>query len=49
MLLLLIPIPFILIWALLLTSVYQGREKTTEGIVSFLNKVCEVEFEKYIE
>ena len=30
-------------------AVYQGREKTTEGIVSFLNKVCEVEFEKYIE
>ena len=25
--------------------VYQGREKTTEGVVSFLNKVCEVEFE----
>jgi len=30
-------------------AVYQGREKTTEGIGSFLNKVCEVEFEKYIE
>ena len=29
--------------------VYQGREKTTEGVVSFLNKVCEVEFEDYIE
>ena len=30
-------------------TVYKGREKTTEGIVSFLNQVCEVEFEKYIE
>jgi DNA polymerase elongation subunit (family B) len=29
--------------------VYQGREKTTEGIVTFLNKVCELELEKYIE
>jgi len=29
--------------------VYKGREKTTEGIVTFLNKVCELELEKYIE
>ena len=28
---------------------YKGREKTTEGIVGFLNKVCEVELEPYIE
>ena len=33
----------------LVESVYKGREKTTEGIVSFLDKVCQVEFEKYIE
>ena len=33
----------------LVERVFQGREKTTEGIVSFLNKICEVEFEKYIE
>ena len=33
----------------LVESVYQGREKTTESIVSFLDKVCKVELEKYIE
>jgi DNA polymerase elongation subunit (family B) len=33
----------------LVESVYQGREKTTEGIVNFLDKICKVEFEKYIE
>ena len=33
----------------LVESVYKGREKTTEGVVSFLDKVCKVEFEKYIE
>ena len=33
----------------LVESVYQGREKTTEGIVTFLNKVCEMELEKYID
>ena len=33
----------------LVDTVYKGREKTTEGIVTFLNKVCEVEFEPYIE
>jgi len=33
----------------LVEAVYKGREKTTEGIVSFLNKVCEVELEPYIE
>ena len=33
----------------LVESVYKGREKTTEGVVSFLDKVCQVEFEKYIE
>ena len=30
-------------------AVFKGREKTTEGIVSFLDKVCQVELEKYIE
>jgi DNA polymerase elongation subunit (family B) len=29
--------------------VYKGREKTTEEIVGFLDKVCSMEFEKYIE
>ena len=33
----------------LVETVYKGRETTNQGIVSFLNKVCEVEFEKYIE
>jgi len=33
----------------LVETVYKGREKTTESIVSFLDKVCQVEFEKYIE
>ena len=33
----------------LVDRVYEGREKTTEGVVSFLNKVCETEFEPYIE
>jgi DNA polymerase elongation subunit (family B) len=33
----------------LVESVYAGREKTTEGIVSFLDKVAKVELEKYIE
>ena len=33
----------------LVEKVYEGREKTPESIVSFLNKICEVEFEKYIE
>ena len=32
----------------LVERVFEGREKTTESIVSFLDKVCEVEFEKYI-
>jgi DNA polymerase elongation subunit (family B) len=30
-------------------AVFKGREKTSEGIVSFLDKVCKVELEKYIE
>ena len=30
-------------------TVFKGREKTTEGIVSFLDKICKVELEKYIE
>jgi len=30
-------------------TVYKGREKTTEEIVGFLDKVCTMEFEKYIE
>jgi len=33
----------------LVDAVYQGREKTTEGVVTFLNKICEMEFEPYIE
>jgi len=33
----------------LVESVYKGREKTTQSIVSFLDKVCRLEFEKYIE
>ncbi len=33
----------------LVDSVFEGREKTTQSIVSFLDKVCKVEFEKYIE
>jgi len=33
----------------LVETVYKGREATNQGIVSFLNKICEVEFEKYIE
>jgi len=33
----------------LVETVYTGREKTTEGIVTFLDKVCKVELEKYIE
>ena len=33
----------------LVEAVYKGREKTNEGVVSFLNKVCENEFEPFIE
>ena len=33
----------------LFEAVYKGREKTTECIFGFLNKVCEVELEPYIE
>jgi DNA polymerase elongation subunit (family B) len=33
----------------LVENVFKGREKTTQGIVSFLDKVCQMEFEKYIE
>jgi DNA polymerase elongation subunit (family B) len=33
----------------LVETVYKGREKTTEGVVSFLDKVAKVELEKYIE
>ena len=32
----------------LVEVIYKGREKTSESIVSFLNKICEMEFEKYI-
>ena len=49
MLLLQILIPFTLISVLWLTAVYKGREKTNQGIVGFLNKVCETEFEPFIE
>ena len=30
-------------------AVFKGREKTTQDIVSFLDKVCQMELEKYIE
>ena len=33
----------------LVETVYKGREKTTQSIVSFLDKVCQVELEKHIE
>jgi DNA polymerase elongation subunit (family B) len=33
----------------LVESVFKERKKTTESVVSFLDKVCQVEFEKYIE
>jgi DNA polymerase elongation subunit (family B) len=33
----------------LVESVYKGREKTTQSIVSFLDKVCQVELENHIE
>ena len=32
----------------LVETVYKGREATNESIVSFLNKICEMELEKYI-
>ena len=33
----------------LVESVYKGREKSDESVVSFLDKICNLEFEKYIE
>jgi DNA polymerase elongation subunit (family B) len=33
----------------LVDCVFKGRTKTTESIVSFLDKICEMELEKYIE
>jgi len=33
----------------LVENVFKGRTKTTESIVAFLDKVCEMELEKYIE
>jgi DNA polymerase elongation subunit (family B) len=33
----------------LVNAVYKERERTTESVVSFLNKVCEKELEGYIE
>ena len=33
----------------LVETIYKGREKTTESVVSFLDKICQVELEKYIE
>ena len=33
----------------LVERVYEGREKTNESVVTFLNKICELELEKYIE
>lgn len=33
----------------LVEIVYKGREKTIESIINFLDKICKVELEKYIE
>jgi DNA polymerase elongation subunit (family B) len=33
----------------LVERVYNGKEKTTEGVVSFLDKVCKEQFEPFIE
>jgi len=33
----------------LVEKVYQGKEKTNNSVVSFLDKICKVELEKYIE
>jgi len=33
----------------LVENVFKGREKTTESVVSFLDKICKMELEKYIE
>jgi DNA polymerase elongation subunit (family B) len=33
----------------LVETIFKGREKTTQSIVSFLDKICSVELEKYIE
>ena len=33
----------------LVEKIYQGKEKTNNSIVSFLDKICKVELEKYIE
>jgi DNA polymerase elongation subunit (family B) len=33
----------------LVERVYEGREKTNQNVVGFLNKVCENEFEPFIE
>jgi len=30
-------------------KLFEGREKTSESVVSILDKICQVEFEKYIE
>jgi len=32
----------------LVNKVFSGREKTTEAVVNFLDKICETELEKYI-
>jgi DNA polymerase elongation subunit (family B) len=33
----------------LVEIVYKGREKTSEGVVAFLDKICQMELEPYIE
>jgi DNA polymerase elongation subunit (family B) len=33
----------------LVETIFKGREKTTQSVVSFLDKICQVELEKYIE
>jgi len=33
----------------LVETIFKGREKTTESVVSFLDKICQMELEEYIE
>jgi DNA polymerase elongation subunit (family B) len=33
----------------LVETIFKGREKTTESVVTFLDKICQMELEKYIE
>jgi hypothetical protein len=49
MLLLLILTPSILIWVLWLKLYTREERKLLRGVVSFLDKICQMELEKYIE